>query len=207
MASIAEFYSQNLATEVTKGMRQIECVRRLIVQHTRRDGRVYEHFAYHGRGNDGCTQGKALPIAQVEHPVTDCCDGIVLTGGSGSGSGRSRSPTGVGSTNWTPSALTSSARRPRPLKQTAASSSTPNMPTPTRDLFLRERCRLTTERARLKHEQKAAATDLADLEQRTQNVLDLLQDVLQTYQQGTEAICKQLNHALFARILLGYEPA
>lgn len=57
-----------------------------------------------------------------------------------------------------------------------------------------------------KHEQTAAATDLADLEQRTRDALDLLEDSHQTYQRATEAIRKQLNHALFARVLLGFEP-
>ncbi|MFT3872408.1 MAG: recombinase family protein [Nocardioides sp.] len=58
----------------------IECGRRLIVQHTRRGDRVYEYFVCHRRGNDDCTQRKALPVAQVEQRVADCYRTIALTG-------------------------------------------------------------------------------------------------------------------------------
>lgn len=44
------------------------------------------------------------------------------------------------------------------------------------------------------------------MEQQTRDALDLLQDAYETYEQATEPTRKQLNRAIFTRVLLGYEP-
>ena len=75
-----------------------------------------------------------------------------------------------------------------------------------RDLFLREQRRLKAEHARNDRDRKTAKADLADLEQQTRDALDLLQDARETYEQASGPTRKQLNRAIFARILLGYEP-
>lgn len=61
------------------------------------------------------------------------------------------------------------------------------------------------EHARLGHERKTAATDLRDLERRTREALDLLQDTRGGCEQASEPIRKQFNRAPFARILTGAE--
>lgn len=186
----------------------IECERRLIVQHTRgSNGTLYEYFVCHRRGNEDCTQRKALPITQVEQRVADLYRSITLNAQQREKieyvalktlrRQHPRNTERLG--HLVTGASTIESLRGKLLDAYYADA----VPRP---LFLSEQRRLKAKHARIEHEQTAAATDLADLEQRTRDALDLLEDAHQTYQRATEAIRKQLNHALFARVLLGFEP-
>lgn len=75
-----------------------------------------------------------------------------------------------------------------------------------RDLFREAQQRLSGEKTRVERERTTIETDLDALEQQTRDALDLLQDVYETYEQATEAIRKQLNQAIFNRVLLGAKP-
>ena len=76
-----------------------------------------------------------------------------------------------------------------------------------RSLFLSEQRRLKADQVRLEHDRKAAAADITQLEQQLLDALDLLQDAHNAYEKASEPVRKQLNRALFARILLGTEPS
>lgn len=186
----------------------IECGRRLIFQHTRgKNGIVYEYFVCHRRGADDCVQRKALPVVQVEQRVADCYRIIALTAEQRdrieqvtlARLRRQQSASAERLDQLDGEATTIEANRSKLLDAYYATA----IP---RDLFVREQRRLKAECARNSRDRKAAETDLADLEHQTRDALDLLQDVHQTYQQATEPVRKQLNRAIFARILLGYEP-
>jgi len=172
----------------------IGCGRRLILQHT--------------RGNKDCTQRKALPIAQVERRVADVYRTITLNTEQRAkiedvalkNLRRQHTHDAERLSQLRTEANTIESHRGKLLEAYYADA-VPH------DLFLREQRRLKAEHARLEHERKTAATGLADLEQRTREALDLLHDAHQTYQRASEPIRKQLNHALFARILLGYDPS
>lgn len=73
-------------------------------------------------------------------------------------------------------------------------------------LFEKDQQRLKTERTHNDHQRKKAATRIADLEHPIREALELLQDAHETYVQATPTVRKQLNQALFTRILLGTEP-
>lgn len=75
-----------------------------------------------------------------------------------------------------------------------------------RALFLQDQHRIKTERARNDYERRAMESSLTELEQQTRSAPDLLQDAHETYQRAAPPIRKQLNQALFARVLLGAEP-
>lgn len=186
----------------------IECERRLIVQHTRTAaGRTYEYFVCHRRGKADCNQRKALPIAQVEQWVADCYRSITLSAEQrerieGIALARLRRQHALNTERLdqlTNEAAAIEANRSKLLDAYYADA----VP---RDLFLSEQRRLKAEHARLDHDRKAAETDLADLEQQTRDALDLLQDAHEAYERAPGPIRKQLNQALFTRILLGPEP-
>lgn len=185
----------------------IECGRRLIIQHTRtKSGRVYEYFVCH-RSSADCAQRKALPIAQVEQRIADSYRDITLTADQRShieritlaGLRRRQAVNTQRLAALIEEADTIEARRGKLLDLHYADA----VP---RDLFREEQQRLSGEKTRIERERTTIETDLDALEQQTRDALDLLQDVHETYEQATEAIRKQLNQAIFNRVILGAEP-
>lgn len=184
----------------------IGCGRRLILQHTRgRNGTLYVYFLCHRRDN-ACPQRKALPVAQVEERIADCHRTISLTPEQRDKLSASRSPDCVGNRPQVRGDWINSMRKPPRSRPTAASCSTPTTPTPSDAICSSANSTGKAEFARNSRDRKAAEADLADLEQQTRDALDLLQDAYETYEQATEPTRKQLNRAIFTRVLLGYEP-
>ncbi|WP_246323187.1 recombinase family protein [Microlunatus parietis] len=186
----------------------IKCGRRLIVQHTRtRSGRVYEYFVCHRRGNFDCPQRRALPIADVEQRVADSYRNLTLTAElrdrieqvAVAGLHHQKAAKAERLHNLIKQGRTLEANRGK-LLDAYYSDAIP------RDLFLAEQRRLKIEHARINRERATIETDHATIERQTRDALDLLQDVHTTYERATEPIRKQLNRAVFERVLIGYEP-
>lgn len=151
----------------------IGCGYRLILQHTRAANGCMSNFLCR-RGNAGCPRRKVLP---VEQRVADSYRNIELTIATRVHRGyRPR----------TPAPPTGAGRRPcrrtqprsRPWRPTASSVvDAYHADAVPRSLFLSE--------------------------QRIREALDVLQDAHATYEQSAGHIRRQLNRALFARVLLG----
>ncbi|MFT4289494.1 recombinase family protein [Nocardioides sp.] len=185
----------------------IECGRRLIEQHSRgRNGTVYDYFVCHRGGNNDCAQRKALPIAQVEQRVSDCYRAIALSTEQRKGieqialaRQRREEAQAAERVDQLDAEASSIEKQQVRLLDAYHAEAIP------RTLFEKDQQRLKTERARNDRERGTAATRLADLEQQMREALDLLQDVHETYQQAAPMLRRQLNQALFARVLLGAE--
>ena len=183
----------------------IGCGYRLILQHTRRHERLYEYFLCH-RGSAGCPQRKVLPVAQVEQRVANCYRDITLTIAQRerieaialARLRRQQEERAARADELTHEVAAVDANRAKLLDAYYADA----VP---RSLFLSEQRRLKAEHARLDQARKSAATDLGELEQDVREALGLLQDAHATYEQSPAHIRKQLNRAVFTRVLLGPE--
>ncbi|MFT4084073.1 MAG: recombinase family protein [Nocardioides sp.] len=186
----------------------IECGRRLIEQHNRgRNGTVYGYFVCHRGGNNDCTQRETLPIAQVEQRVADCYRTIALTAEQRErierialARLRRQEAHAAERVDQLDAEAHSIERRQVRLLEAYHAAAVPQA------LFLKNQQRLKTERAHNDHARRTAVAVLADLEQEVRGALDLLQNIHETCQQATPIVRKQLNGALFARVLLGAEP-
>lgn len=181
------------------------CHRRLLVHKTRsKSGRIYNYFVCSGKQKaPKCTQ-QALPIADVERRVEAAYPTVEISGARRSQIQRShqqRLDRAAYDKDQRLAELDEQAdviaARQTKLLDLYYSDSIP------REMLTKEQKKLSQDLARITGERESFSEDVVSIAQRMDNVLDLLEGAHARYLSATADARKQMNNALFSRILIG----
>ena len=183
----------------------IACGRRLIVQNTKsRNGSIYRYFVCAKRPSGECPQRKSLPMAWCEEQVISAYRSLTLN------PERRQRIQEVAFASLHRE-LAFREEQVEQLQHEAKDIAEKQDKligvyyenAISRELFKRKQKSLQSELAQLQRRLTATITDKTAVAKNIRDSLELLQDAQSTYRAATEAIRKQLNQAVFTRILLG----
>lgn len=181
------------------------CHRRLLVHKARsKSGRIYSYFVCSGRQKaPKCTQ-QALPIADVERRIEEAYSSVEIS------SARRRQLEQAHRKRLNIDTLDRDQRlsdldeqadviasRQAKLLDLYYSDGIP------REMLTKEQKKLSQEMARIEGERERLSEDVVSIERRITGVLDLLEGAQVRYLTATSDARKQMNNALFGRILIG----
>ena len=183
----------------------IACGRRLIVQNTKsKSGRIYQYFVCTKRPSGDCPQRKSLPIPWCEAQVASAYRSLTLTPER-----RQRiQEVAFASLHHELAFREAQAEQLRAKAEEIAAHQDKLVdeycegPIP-REPFERKQKSLSMELTQIRRKLAATITDKAEVTKSIEDSLERLQDAHTTYQAAMEPIRKQLNQAVFARILPG----
>lgn len=182
------------------------CHRRLIVHKARsQSGRIYDYFVCSGRQSDTlrCTQS-ALPIASVERRIEDADSAIEID---------DRQRRQIEKAHQQRIALDAGTREQRRVELNEQSTHLTSRQEKLLDLYysdgiaremlVKEQKKLSQELARINEELRLLREDRDSEVRRVSEVLDLLGGAHARYIAATSDARKQMNNALFSRVLIG----
>ena len=183
----------------------IACGRRLTVQNTKsKSGRIYQYFVCTKRPSGDCPQRKSLPIPWCEAQVVSAYRSLTLTPERRQ---RIQEVTFASLHRMLALRVEQVDQLEREAEAIAEKQdkliSVYYENVISRELFERKQKSPRTELTQVRRKLAATITDKVEVTKSIKDSLERLQDAHTTYQAATEPIRKQLNQAVFARILLG----
>lgn len=181
------------------------CHRRLLVHKARsKSGRIYNYFVCSGRQKaPKCTQ-QALPVADVERRVEAAYSSVEISGAQRRQIEQSHQRRLDRDACDSDQRLTDLGEQAEVLTSRQAKMLdlyySDGIP---REIFTKEQKKLSQELAQIEVERERLSEDVVSIVRRITDVLDLLEGAHARYLAATSDARKQMNNALFSRILIG----